>query len=390
MIPDNKKQVIEEALKRICGHKLFVHSPTYIDLLKYLVVKTLNNEELNEVTIGSDLYGIDYSLNKSNSTVRSYIHKLRKKLADYYNEVGANETVVFQIAKGQYNLSFLSSHEYLKTKRSEISTVTIPIKYFKLSGGFVLLFIIAFCCIKTYVSKPCLVWKNFFDPNAQNLLVISDQFVVSQRFEDGRYYGVSYPEVNSNDDFIEYTQAHPQKKIKTTDYTLMTKMAPYTVKSLSLWFQSYKSDFNLGLESQMKYEDVTKYNIVFVGQYKTMNLSRTLFLKNSKVFTTFDDGFMYKNGRIEKIYNTQYGGNHKVEYAMVSYTSFASGKSALYFVSNNDIGVLSTVRNFTDKAWLTKFQKQIGSEAKYFNALFEVSGLQRTDVSCKLVELEVL
>ena len=390
MISDDKRQIVEKALQGICSHKLFVHSPTYTDLLKYLVIKTLNKEELNEVTIGSDLYGIDYSENKSNSTVRSYIHKLRKKLADYYSEVGENERVIFVIAKGQYNLSFLSPHEYFKTQRKEIPAVRIPIKYLWFTGGFILLFAIAFWGVKTYVSKPAWVWENFLEPNAQNMLVISDQFVVYQRFEDGRYYGVSYPEVNSIDDFIEYTQVHPDKKIKTTDYTLMTKMAPYTVKSLSLWFQSHKSDFALGLESQMKYEDVTKYNLVFVGQYKTMNLSKTLFLKDSKVFTTFDDGFRYKNDHVEKIYNTKFGDNQKVEYAMVSFTSFGSGKSALYFVSNNDIGVLSTVRNFTDKAWLTEFQKQIGSEAKYFNALFEVSGLQRTDVSCKLVELEVL
>ena len=75
---------------------------------------------------------------------------------------------------------------------------------------------------------------------------------------------------------------------------------------------------------------------------------------------------------------------------MVSYNPLSNGKNALYFVSNNDIGVMATVRNFTDEKWLKEFAKQFPDESKHFNALFEVSGLQRTDVSCKLVELEVL
>ncbi|WP_281990822.1 helix-turn-helix domain-containing protein [Aquimarina aggregata] len=389
MITENKKRVIKEALNRICSHKLFVNSPTHVDLLKYLVEKTISGEELNEVTIGSDLYRIDYSENKRNSTVRSYMYKLRKKIEEYYAETIENEDVIFQINKGQYNLSFLSTEEYYKTKPNNKESISIQTKYLKLIGGL-LLVVVAFFVIRTAVKKPGFVWEAYFNKNSQNLLVISDQFIVYEKLSDGQTYGISYPEINNHNDFIKYTQKHAGKELKTTDYTLMSKMAPYTVKTLSKWFNSEGVDFQLELESKLKYEDVQNHNILFVGQYKTMNLSKSLFLKDSKVFTTFGDGFKYKNNNAEKIYNTEFGTTQKIEYAMVSYSSLSPGKSAIYFVSNNDIGVMATVRKFTNKEWLTKFKKQLQGKSQHFNALFRVSGLQRTDISCELMELEVL
>lgn len=385
-----QKKIIEDALNRICSHKLFVNSLTHIDLLKYLVEKNLSKEKLNEVTIGIDLYGIDYSENKNNSTVRSYIYKLRKKLDEYYDETGRNEEVIFEIVKGQYNLSFVSVDEYHKSKSKKSQSVTIPTKYIKLLGGLLLLTILTSVVLKTMISKPNFIWEGYFENNAQNLLVISDQFIVYEKLPDGKTYGVSYPEINNYNDFIKYTNEHPDKELKITDYTLMSKMAPYSVKKLTQWFESNKNDFLLELESKLNYDDIQNQNILFIGQYKTMNLSKSLFLQDSKAFTTFDDGFKHKKDNVEKVYTTSFGANQKVEYAMVSFTSLSPKKNTLFFVSNNDIGVMATVRKFTDKNWLSTFQKQFKGKTKHFNALFEVKGLQRTDVSCKLVVLEIL
>ena len=387
---ENEKKVIQDGLKRICSHELFINSAIHINLLKYLVEKALKKEDLNEVIIGSDLYGIDYSENKNNSTVRSYIYKLRKKLADYYIDAGENESIIFEIIKGQYNLSFLSVNEYYKSKASKGPVIAVPIKYLKLLVGIILIAFIAFFVTRAIIAKPNFIWENYFEKNAQNLLVISDQFIVFEKLSDDKFYGISYPEINNHNDLIEYAQEHPDKELGPTDYTLMTKMAPYTVKSLSQWFISNNNNFQLELESKLKFEDVQNHNILFVGQYKTMNLSRSLFLKDSKVFTTFKDGFKFKKDGIEEVFMTQYSENQNVEFAMVSYTSISSEKSALYFVSNNDIGVLATVRKFTDKNWLKDFEKEFKGEPKHFNALFKVSGLQRNDVSCMMVALEVL
>lgn len=51
---------------------------------------------------------------------------------------------------------------------------------------------------------------------------------------------------------------------------------------------------------------------------------------------------------------------------------------------------MPTVINFTDSKRLEKFYDELPENTKYVNALYEVQGMQRTDMSCKLVEIEIL
>ncbi|WP_075591263.1 hypothetical protein [Labilibacter marinus] len=387
-VMENKN--IEEALNHICTHKLFMNSPALIELLKYLVIKTLDKEDLNEIKIGSELYGIDYSINKSNSTVRSYMHKLRGKLHLYYDEVETNEAIIFHIEKGSYHVSFISPSKHKKLKKSQSETITIPVKHIKLFVGVLLISVIAIVSTKFFISKPSPIWENYFKNQAENMVIVSDQFMVFGKVWDDKMYGVTYPKINSHNEFINYTQENPDILIKPADYTMMSKMAPITIKMLSHWFYTNNSDFKLQFESKLKYEDNQSHNIIFVGQYKTMNVSKSLFLKDSKVFSTFGDGFKYAKNGIEKKYNTSFNTNNTVEYAMVSYHSLNKDKSTLYFISNNDIGVIATLKNFTNKKWLKAFYQQLPSNSNHFNALFKVKGIHRNDVSCELIEIEVL
>ncbi len=167
-------------------------------------------------------------------------------------------------------------------------------------------------------------------------------------------------------------------------------MAPFTTKRLTEWFVANRQDFSLKLESKLTYEDVRDHNIIFIGQYKTMNLSMSFFLKNSKTFSTFGDGFRYSGESVTEDYNSHFGKSGYIEYAMVSYTSISPGKSAMYFVSNNDFGTMAVVNHFTTPAFLKEFYRQLPSGSCSFNALFKVEGIERVDISCELVKLEVI
>ena len=149
-------------------------------------------------------------------------------------------------------------------------------------------------------------------------------------------HATMYYEINSFDEYLDYIRKQPERDIRTTDFTLMSQMAPWSVKRLTHWFVTQNSDFNLQLESKLKYDEIRNNNIIFIGQFKTMSNSKSLFLKNSKVFKTYLDGFKYNDGKSEKIYNTRYDRKGKIEYAMVSFTSLSPNTSAFYFVSNRN------------------------------------------------------
>ena len=381
---------IREAFQRINIHPLFANSSIYSRLLEYLVEKALNNEEVKEFTIGADLFKKNYLSDKNDGTVRTHMYNLRKKLAEYYLKEGAEENLRFTISKGQYNLDFVTKEKKSEEQAINNPTLTIAIKHLKLVGIAILIVVALFWAVWSYLNQTPLLWEDFFKPNQNNLVVVSDQYVVHEKLSDEKIHTVLYEEINNNEDFISYTNKLPDTKIKITDYTLMTKMAPYCLKNITEWFVNHKSNFELKLESNLNYEEIRNANVLFIGQFKTMNISKSFFLKNSRVFSIYHDGFKYKKNGVEKIYDTQYDKNNKLEYAMVAYTSLVPGKKAFYFVSNNDIGVMATLSKFTDENWLKEFQSKLGGKKKHFNALFKVSGLQRTELSCKMVALELI
>ncbi|MGY6647722.1 hypothetical protein [Wenyingzhuangia sp. IMCC45574] len=386
---DSKK--IQETLRKISKHNLFVNAPTHLRILTYLVEKAIKVEDVTEKTIGIDLFGESYTSTKTGGTIRSYMSKLRKKLENYYNEVGKAEDLVFFIPKGQYNLRFIPHKDFKKIYKTQTTyNFSLTLKSIYISITIILLSMATVFLIQKYYNNHSLIWEPFFENNAKNMVIISDQYMVN--VIDKQYnekHPTVYP-INSQNDYVRYVQENPDRNLEATDYTLMSKMAPYGVKLLTEWFTKNNSNYLLQLESKLTYNDISNYNLLFIGQYKTMNLSNSFFLKKSNCFSLYKDGFQYEKDNTKKRYNTQRMKNGRVEYAMVSFTSFTKGKQAFYFVSNNDIGTMATLRYFTQKESLKKFIQLLPDRNTSFNALFKVSGLQRNDISCELVELEVI
>ena len=99
-------QEILDQLKKICESDQFTRSGVNVALLTLLVEASLEGKKLKEATIGGEIFGRSYDPIKNDNKVRVYIHNLRKKLADYYQRAANADEIVFQIEKGQYQVSF--------------------------------------------------------------------------------------------------------------------------------------------------------------------------------------------------------------------------------------------------------------------------------------------
>ncbi|WP_139957156.1 helix-turn-helix domain-containing protein [Flavicella sediminum] len=378
---------INEALQKICKHALFVNSPQNTRLLSYLVEQAIKGNKIKEHVIGLDVFPDSYSLEKNDGSVRVYMYKLRKKLEKYYALESKHTTLVFEIKKGQYNLSFSDIKNYDASKKASKKSIEIPLK--QLYFWAIILFLLAsFAFFYTHLfPKNNYCWNAFFSGKEKNLCLVADHFVTMNK--DQNNFSISN-EINNQNEFIVYANKHNEAHFEIADFTLFTKMAPFTIQTLTAWFYDNRSDFLLKTDSDFKYEESREKNILYVGQFKTMKESKSIFLKNSKKFKINKDGFSYIESGGIKNYTTTFNQSNKTEYALVSFEKTSNNKEALFFVSNHDIGVLATVRNFTDRNWLENFYKNLPTKTSHFNALFEVHGIQRTDMNCKLVQLEIL
>lgn len=377
-------QEIEDAFERIRTHKLFKRSTLHIGILRYLIDQAIAKKEVKEQTIGSEVLKENYANDQNSSKVRVYVYNLRKKLSEYYKEAGINKTIIFQIEKGQYNLTFKQNSKNNKIdQKKKYLNLRLPIKPVIISSGIALVLLLFLLTN----SKETYIWNVFLANKSKTLCVIADHYMLSDKPSVGFF---TRHDIRNNDDLVDFSKNNPDRTIKTGRFTMTTKMASFGVHILDQWFHKFGSNFRLQLESDTQYSDYNENNIIYIGQYSTMVTSNAIFLKNSNVFKTSDLGFVIKGKNGIKKYDSKIYKINSKEYTMVSFQKLENGNHTLFFVSNHDIGVIATLKMFTSEEKLKDFIKKLPSPDKEFNALFEVNGFQRNDMNCELIELEII
>lgn len=371
-----KIQEIKKALHKVCKSETFASSGRNIRLLKFLVQKTLNGEFVKEQIVGFELFKKDYNPDEKNSKVRVYMFNLRQKLNEYYTKEGSTDNIKFELKKGQYALEFIEQKN-INNQKKHWWKIGIPAVFIFAS---VVLYI-------GYNQKTQNLWASFFKSPNETICFISDHFIVSKRINDKLIFS-HILQVNDESDLNDYQTQTSDTMYKAQPFSYISKMGPISVHALTRHFMKNNADFTVELESDFKYDDLKNKNLIFIGQFSSLHQSETLFLDNSKVFINNTGSFLYctKNDTIN--YYNKVRTDKSLDYAMVSYRKMDNGNSVLFFSSNHDIGVLATVKNFTDKIWLNNFYSNFPEDAESFNALFEVTGFKRTDLDCKLEQIE--
>ena len=382
------QQQIRESLEKICMDPSIAKAPRYVQLLKFLVEQAIEGNDLKEQTIGIVLFEQNYQEGNNDGTVRVYMYNLRKKLNKYYSSTGKSDSLVFTLEKGSYNLQFFEKEKYLD--RRETNNVLSSFSAKKLLFGASLLVLVIGWFVIFNQSGELYCWEAFLKSDANNICVLADQVVVNDKTHPPSRAFV-HPEISSEQDLIVFSKQNDSTKLSLTDYSFYTKAIPHAVQKLTQWFTRQDQEFTMVNESTFRYDDVSHGNVIYVGQYKTMTASKQIFLRGSRVFqSTYNRFIVTKDGETKEYKSKFKDGVLQSEYAMVSFNELKEGNHILYFVSNNDIGVMAMVDNFTQTEFLENFYHKLPSTDLYFNALFKVEGLGRTDLSCELVELEVL
>src|SRR5262249_3736742 len=113
VLSDDAAAAVRAELERIVKHPLFGHSKRYPGMLRYVVERTLEGraEELKERTVGIEGLGRPVSYDPSQDpVVRTTATELRRRLAEYYHEVGESD-VCIQLPIGSYVPHFAFSED---------------------------------------------------------------------------------------------------------------------------------------------------------------------------------------------------------------------------------------------------------------------------------------
>jgi hypothetical protein len=96
-------------IQRILQSKAFRTSEIHRTLLSYLAEKSLSGsaDGLKEYTVGLDVFAKPDSYDpRQESTVRMHVARLRQKLGEYYRTEGINDSIMVDLPKGGFKLTF--------------------------------------------------------------------------------------------------------------------------------------------------------------------------------------------------------------------------------------------------------------------------------------------
>jgi hypothetical protein len=102
---------VRNELQAVLGSRPFRQSRGLAKLLRYMCSKALleDAEPITEYTIAVDVLGKPPDFKESkDAAVRVEVHRLRKRLAEYYEQEGAHHSVRIVISTGQYTPQFVA------------------------------------------------------------------------------------------------------------------------------------------------------------------------------------------------------------------------------------------------------------------------------------------
>lgn len=384
--------LINKQLQKIVESRHFNKSKISCDLLEYLVSSTLDEKSPKEFTIGIELFGKKYSgETKPDANIRVYIHNLRKKLNDYYEDEGSRDPLILEIEKGKYNVLFIARKDY-KTKKQRTFRYPFLITLLLLAGTAYLLLNSEKKEINPWTNLP--VWQDFADDDKKTLLVLGDYFVFSGLLPTGNVGIYRDFSINSEVEYEHLLDKNPElvQSLSRSPLTYLSKMSAFCQNDIQKVFAKTGTELTVKLSSDIQPTDLKEYNIIFIGNYKNMGLFENIVRELPFGFgiSSGSNQYIFPTDPCAEVYAPENSNLKQNDYSLVVYTEGYNKNRYLFFLCTQDIGNISTVGRMTNLAFMAQFyEKHLKLlDQKYFKALFKVGGINKTDLSSELLRVE--
>ncbi len=387
-------------VEKIIASKSFGRSDTYANLLRYLVACSLNKNVPKETTIASEIFGkTDFDPSQS-TLIRVYVYNLRKKLKTYYQNEGETDEKRLTIPKGSYAIEVVE-------RKNAISNQSIPrIKKWTISLLAVLLAsLLLNLYIGTLNNKRSIVnedglWDDLMHSKLPTMLVLGDLFVYNERDTAIQLTRtIRDPNINSLQEFEAFksinTKTHTE--IEPLTYTHLILGSAQWIKKLSEIFYSIDKSYIIRTMSRFNPKQLQDYDIIVVGMQKTLGVFKSFYKNSAFDYDSKNDAFLYKiDGNGETLIYKPRGNadSYHTDYSLLTKVPGPNGNTIYLFSGIWDTGATQSLKNFTEAKLLqgleSELQSKFGQLPKYYEVFFEVNGIDRMELSSKILYIHEL
>ena len=380
-------------------------------LFKFLVECSAEGKAPKEAAIAIDVFGRSSSFDVTqDATVRVYVHNLRRRLDQYYHGPGKLESVRLAIPRGEYRLTVIP---WGQTEASASPATTVPPWRRRMFWGratqvFGLALIAVLAAIVwSQRRNPSGDWQEIrrspvWAPLLQNdrpiIVVVGDYYIfgdTEHSFSVKRL--VREFSINSRDELQQYLINNPGLAERYMDVELAylpTSSAAALASVLPVLAASEQRRVRVVMMSALDPATIKYADIVYIGLLSGLGTLQNAAFAGSRfaIGESFNEIIDRRTQRHYLSEATRYEGFPRRASGEPSYRDYGffstfaglGGNRIVIIAGTQDEGVRQTAELVTDPARLEELRRAVGGKNDV-EALFEVSGMDRVNLSGKLL-----
>jgi hypothetical protein len=376
-------------------------SATIHRLFEFLLERSRAGFAPKEIEVAQTVFGRRAGFDVAqDSTVRVYVHRLRRKLEDYYAGPGRSETVRLAIPKGEYRLV---AQEVDPTERATATPAILGTPAGK--SRWLLAALVALVVLNLVAgglwwrhsarqgfgfAARSPVWASMLKDGRPITLVVGDYYIFG---ENDRHANVSRLireyNINSPEELSSYLMDNPDQLDRYTDlglYYLPTSIASalHDLMPMLAPTRAARDRIRVVNASALTPDMLKTSNIVYIGYLSGLGILREPVFNGSRfqVGETYDELIDQTNNRI---YQSQEGGPEfdttetRLDYGYVSTFKGLNGNQIVIIAGNRDVGVMEAAETVSSPAGLRALAERAGKD-KAFEALYQVEAINRVNL----------
>jgi hypothetical protein len=386
-------------------------------LFDYLVECSVLGKSPKEIDIAVEALGRGAEFDVTqDAVVRVYVHKLRRRLDEFYAGPGNSDAQRIVIARGEYRLSLEDKASAADPKEPIAASVeaesprrSLAVRKWLANGSAgligalaasllvnVLLFSIGHfkrspvdADVTRVRANP--IWSKILSDDLPIVVVVGDYYIFGET-DDSMNVTRMIREfaINSHRELEEYAENHPEVADKYMDLGLTylpTSVAPALRELLPVLDVAGKR-VRVVLASEMTPDLLTRADIVYVGYLSGMGMLRRFVFSGSQfaIGDTYDELIDRKSGHhyISQSSSLWRGDPAARDYGYFSTFAGANGNRVVVIAGTRDVALANTAEAAAHPDSMDRLTKQAGDH-RDFEALYEVYGMEGTNVDSKLL-----
>lgn len=398
--------------------ELFSRSEVMRRLFDFLAECSLAGKAPKEIEIAIDVFGKDASFAvMQDAAVRVNIHKLRRKLDEYYATTGRGEAARLVIPRGEYRLVLKMTdsapQEQTPVEPADASANPAPLSDSRVSRripwravsallAILLLNVIAWVAIWPEFSPAAReldrvranpLWKGILADALPILVVAGDYYVFGELDEHslGVQRLIRDFEIDSRSDLDLFLAGKPSLVDRYMDVSLQylpTSTAHMLRRLLPVLAYAEPDRVRVILASELTPSMLKSSHVVYIGLLSSLGILRELAFDASRfdIGDSYDELLDRRNGRryvSEAASSVEQRGTYR-DYGYLSTYTGGAGNHIVIIAGTRDVAAVHTAEMTTQSAALAQLVKQAGT-AQNFEALYAVDALDRTNLGGRLL-----